>query len=77
MIGVTKKRVGNCGETKGSKKYGCVCTCCQADDLPRYQCVIFLGNNYNFDIPGVANVLSKDIEKSDRKNSYANHVINN
>ena len=39
--------------------------------------VIFLRNNYNFDIPAVANVLPKDIEKLDRRNSYANHVINN
>ena len=58
-IGVTKKRVGNHEETKESKKYGCLCTCCHADDLPRYQCVIFLRNNYNFDIPAVANALSK------------------
>ena len=56
---MTKKRVGNCGETKESKKYGCVCTCCHADDLLRYQCVIFLGNNYNCDISAVANALSK------------------
>ena len=59
MIGVTKKRVGNHGETKESKMYGCVCTCFHADDLPRYKCVIFLRNNYNFDIPAVANALSK------------------
>ena len=58
MIGVTKKRVGNCGETKGSKKYGCVCTCCHADDLPKYKCVILLRNNNKFDIPAVANALS-------------------
>ena len=56
---MTKKRVGNHRETEESKKYGCVCTYCHADDLPRYQCVIFLRNNYNFDIPPVANVLSK------------------
>ena len=65
------------GKQKKSKKYGCVCTCCHADDLPRYQCVIFLRNNYNFDIPAVASALSKNIEKLDRKNLYANHVINN
>ena len=58
-IGVTNKRVGNHGETKESKKYGCVCTCCHADDLPMYKCVIFLRNNYNFDIPAVANALPK------------------
>ena len=34
-----------------------VSTC--ADDLPQYKCVIFLRNNYNFDIPAVANALSK------------------
>ena len=56
---MTKKRVGNPGDTKESKKYGCVCTCCHADDLPQYKCVIFLRNNYNFDIPAVANALSK------------------
>ena len=56
---MTKKRVGNCGETKGSKNYGCVCTCCHADDLPRYQHVIFLRNNYYFDNSAVANALSK------------------
>ena len=33
--------------------------CCHADDLPRYQCVIFLRNNYSFDIPAVAKALSK------------------
>ena len=58
-IEVTQNKVGNLGETKESKKYGCVCTCCHADDLPRYQCVIFLRNNYTFDIPAVANTLSK------------------
>ena len=59
MIGVTKQRVGYCGETKESKKYECVCTCCNADDLPTYKCVISLRNNYNFYIPAVANALSK------------------
>ena len=32
---------------------------CHADDLPQYKCVIFLGKNYNFDIPAVANALTK------------------
>ena len=72
-----KKRVSYTGDTKESKMYGCVCTCCHVDDLPWYKCVIFLRNNYSFDIPAVANALSKDIEKLDRKISYANHVINN
>ena len=58
-IEVTQNKVGNSGETKESKKYGCVCTCCHTDDLPRYQCVIFLRHNYNFEIPAVANALSK------------------
>ena len=56
---VTKKRVGYTGDTKESKKYGCVCTCCYGDDLLQYKFVIFLQNNYNFDIPAVANALSK------------------
>ena len=42
---VTKKRVGYTGDTKESKKYGCVCTCCHANDLPWYKSVIFLRNN--------------------------------
>ena len=28
-------------------------------NLPQYKCVIFLRNNYNFDIPAVVNALSK------------------
>ena len=56
---VTKNRVGYSGNTKESKKYGCVCTCCHKDDLPQYKCVIFLRNDCNFDIPAVANALSK------------------
>ena len=56
---MTKKRVGYTGDTKESKKYRCVCRCCHADDLPQHKCVIFLRNNYNFDIPAVANALSK------------------
>ena len=58
-IGVTQKRVAYTGDTKESKKYGCVCTCCHADDLPWYKCLIFLRNNYNFNIPAVANALAK------------------
>ena len=42
-----------------SKKYGCVCTWCHKDYLHQYMCVIFLRNNYNFDIPAVANALWK------------------
>ena len=57
--GVTKRRVCYTGDTKESKKYGCVCTCCHIDNFPWYKCVIFLTKNYNFDIPAVANALSK------------------
>ena len=39
---MTKKRFKESGEMKESKKYGCVCTCCHANDLPGYNCVIFL-----------------------------------
>ena len=66
-IVVTKKRVANHGETKESKKYGCVCTCCHADDLLRYQCVIFLRNNYDIDILAVANALSKRYQEIRQK----------
>ena len=60
QIGMTKKKVGYTEDTKESKKYGCVCMCCHADDLPWYKCVIFLRNNHNFDIPAVPNALSKE-----------------
>ena len=56
---MTKKRVHNNRDTKELKKYGCVCTCCHRNDLPQYQCVIFVRHNYNFNIPAVANELSK------------------
>ena len=58
-IEVTKKRVGYTQDTKESKKYGCLCTCCHENDLPWSKCEIFLRDNYNFDIPAVANALSK------------------
>ena len=54
---MTKKRVGS-GYMKESKKYGYVCTC-HASDLPQYNCVVFLRQNYNLNIPAVANTLSK------------------
>ena len=73
---VAKKRVGYMGDTKDSKKYGCVCIGCHIYNLPLYKCVIFLRNNYNFNIPAVANALSKR-HREIRWNSYANHVINN
>ena len=31
-----------------SKKIGCVCTCCQANNLLCHDCVIFVKSNYNF-----------------------------
>ena len=52
---MTKKRVDDSGDMKESKKYGCVCSCCHANDLPWYNCVIFLRQNYNLNIPAVAN----------------------
>ena len=55
------KRVGYTGDTKECKKYGCVCSCCHADDLPQYKCVIVPRNSYNFDIPAVANAFIKRI----------------
>ena len=36
-----------------------MCTCCHRSNLPWYDCVIFLKQNYNFNIPAVANALSK------------------
>ena len=71
------KRVGYTGDTKESKKYECVCMCCQAYDLPLYKCVIFLRNNYNFDIPAVANALSKRHREIRQKEVYANCATNN
>ena len=52
---------------KESKKYGCVCTCCNANDLPWYNCVIFVRQNYNLNIPAVANALSKWYSKTRQK----------
>ena len=56
---MTKKRVKESGDLKESKKYGCVCTCCHANDSLWYNCVIFVRQNYNLSIPVVANALSK------------------
>ena len=56
---MTKKRVKESGDIKESKKYGCVCTCWHENDLPQYNCVIFVRQNYNLNIPAVANALSK------------------
>ena len=54
-----KNRVKESGEMKESKKYGCVYTCCHATDLPLYNCVIFVRQNYILNIPAVANALPK------------------
>ena len=48
-----------CNFMKESKKYGYVCTCCHTNDLPRYNFVIFVRQNYNLNIPAVANAVSK------------------
>ena len=65
------------GDTKEWKKYGCVFTCCHIDNFPWYKCVIFLTKNYNLAFLLLPMHYQKDIEKLDRRNSYANHVINN
>ena len=36
-----------------------MCTCCHRSNLPQYDCIIFLKQNYNFNINAVANALSK------------------
>ena len=58
-IEMTEKRVKESGDLKESKKHGCLYTCCHANDLPQYNCVIFVRQNYNLNIPAVANALSK------------------
>ena len=64
---MTKKRVHDSGDMKQSKKYGCVCTCCHTNDLPQYNCVIFARQNYNLNIPAVANALSKQYREIRQK----------
>ena len=56
---MTKRRVHDSRNITELKKYGCVCTCCHRNDLPWYNCVIFVKHNYNLNIPTVANALSK------------------
>ena len=86
---MTKKRVGYTGDTKEPNKYGRVCTYCHANDLPWYNCVISLRNNYTFDIPAVANALSqrhreirqkeficKPCHKQLKHGKYSNNVQN-
>ena len=47
-----------------SKKYGCVCTCCQRKNLMRCDCVIFVKKNYDTDNTNIANALSKQVQRS-------------
>ena len=64
---MTKKRVDVSRDMKESKKYGCVCTCCHVNVLPQHNCVIFLRQNYNLNIPAVANALSERYREIRRK----------
>ena len=36
-----KETIHNNRDTKDSKKYGCVCTCCHRNNLLWYDCIIF------------------------------------
>ena len=56
---MTKRRVHDNRNITELKKYGCVCTCHHRNDLPWYNCVIFVKHNYNLNIPAVGNALSK------------------
>ena len=64
---MTKRRIHNDRNITESKKYGCVCTCCHRNDLPWYNCVIFVKHNYNLNIPAVANALSKQYQEIRQK----------
>ena len=44
-----------------------MCTCCHRSNLPRYDCVIFLKQNYNFNIHAVANALPKRYRETRQK----------
>ena len=44
-----------------------MCTCCHRSNLPWYDCVIFLKQNYNFNISAVANALSKQYRENRQK----------
>ena len=57
-----QRRVKETGDMKESNQYGCVCTCCHANQLSWYNCVIFVGHNYNLNIPVAANALSKQYQ---------------
>ena len=56
---MTKRSIHDSRNIIESKKYGCVCTCCHRNDLPQYNCVIFVKHNSNLNIPAVSNALSK------------------
>ena len=64
---MNKRKTDNDRNITESKKYGCVCTCCHRNDLPWYNCVIFVQHNYNLNIPAVANALSKQYQEIRQK----------
>ena len=64
---ITKKTIHDNRDTTDSKKYGCVCTCCHRNNLPQYDCIIFLKQNYNFNTPAVSNALSKQYREIRQK----------
>ena len=64
---ITKKTIHNNRDTKDVKKYSCVCTCCHRNNFPQYDCIIFLKQNYNFNIPAVGNALSKQYREIRQK----------
>ena len=64
---MTKKTVHYNRDTKELKKYGCVCTCYHRNNLPQYHCIIFVRQNYNLNIPAVANALSKQYREIRQK----------
>ena len=63
----TKRRVHDNKNITELKKYGCVCTCCRRNDLPWYNCVIFVKHNYNLNISAVANALLKQYQEIRQK----------
>ena len=64
---MTKRRVHDNRNITESKKYVCMCKCCHRNDLPQYNCVIFVKHNYSFNIPAVANALSKQYREIRQK----------
>ena len=58
-----------------SKKYGCVCTCCQRKNLMRCDCIIFVKRTMTQITQILLMHYQTGTEKWEIKNSYANHVI--